>query len=103
MVFDSNQNVYRPGQTIYADRFLEVEVGVVFKKIVCSRCDFSGFYKYQVRQVRRRGEILVTDEEEIRPDHREIWSTIPRFVEIPQTLKCKRCYEVLGSYVVCIF
>ncbi len=41
--------------------------------------------------------------EEIRPDHREIWKDIPRFVEIPETLKCKRCKEVLEREILCVY
>ncbi len=103
MVFDPSQNNVRPGQLLYQDRFREIEMAVAFKKMVCSRCDFPGFYKYQVHQLRRRPRILVEESEEVRSDHEEIWGTIPRFAEIPQTLKCKRCHEVLGSYVLCIY
>ena len=103
MVFDASRNRARPGKLLYADRFREIEMGVAFKKMVCSRCDFAGFYKYRVKQLRRRPEILVEEGEEVRPDHEEIWMTIPRFAEIPQTLKCKRCHEVLGSYVLCVY
>ena len=103
MVFDASRNKVRPGQRVYQDRFREIEIGVAFKKIVCSRCDFPGFYKYRVQQMRRRPRILVEEDEEVRLDHEEIWGTIPRFAEIPQTLKCKRCREVLGSYVLCVY
>jgi len=103
MVFDASRNKVRPGQLLYQDRFREVEMGVAFKKIVCSRCGFPGFYKYRVQQLRRRPRILIEEGEEVRPDHEEIWGTIPRFAEIPQTLKCKRCHEVLGSYVLCVY
>ncbi len=103
MVFDANGLSRRPGWILYQDRFLQVELSTCFKKIVCGRCDFSGFYKYQVQQVRRRDELVTSEDEEVRPDHLEIWETVPRFAEIPQTLKCKRCHEVLGMYVDCIY
>ena len=103
MVFDATAERIRPRQLLYQDRFREIEMGVAFKKMACSRCDHTGFYKYRVKQVRRRPQILMGEGEEIRPDHEEIWETIPRFAEIPQTLKCKRCHEVLGAYVLCIY
>lgn len=103
MVFDASRNKILPGQLLYQDRFREIEMGIAFKKIVCSHCDFPGFYKYRVQQLRRRPRILVEEDQEVRVDHEEIWETIPRFAEIPQTLKCKRCREVLGSYVLCVY
>ena len=103
MVFNANRLRRGPGGVLYQDRFYEVELGTCFKKIVCARCDFAGFYKYQVQQVRRREELVTSQDEEARPDHLEIWETVPRFAEIPQTLKCKRCHEVLGMYVDCIY
>ena len=103
MVFYASRNRIRPGQLLYQDRYREIEMGIAFKKIDCRHCDFSGFYKYRVQQLRRRPRILVEEDQEVRLDHEEIWETIPRFAEIPQTLKCKRCREVLGSYVLCVY
>lgn len=103
VVFDPDSFRRRPGRIVYEDRFRQVEMGIGFKKIVCSRCDFPGFYKYQAQEIRRREEILTASDEEARPDHLDMWETVPRFAEIPQTLKCKRCREVLGTYVFCIY
>ncbi len=103
MVFNADRLRRGPGGVLYQDRFHEVELGTCFKKIVCARCDFAGFYKYQVQQVRRREQLVTSQDEEARPDQLEIWKTVPRFAEIPQTLKCKRCHEVLGMYVDCIY
>ena len=69
----------------------------------CYNCEFSGIYKFNVQQIRRRPEIQLENEEEIRSDHLEIWETIPRFAEIPETVKCKNCREVLTVEVTCIY
>ncbi len=103
MVFDRMLFSQKPGEILSTDRFRQVELAVAFKKIVCHRCHFVGFYKYQVLQVRRNPEILSKEGEEIRPDHFEIWKTIPRFAEIPETIKCKGCWEVLGVDTYCIY
>lgn len=103
MVFDGTLFSQKPGEILSADRFRQVELAVAFKKIVCHRCRFAGFYRYQVLQVRRNPEILSEEEEEVRPDHFEIWKTIPRFAEIPETIKCKGCREVQGVYTYCIY
>ena len=58
MVFDASRNKILPGQLLYQDRFREIEMGVAFKKIVCSHCGFPGFYKYRVQQLRRRPRVL---------------------------------------------
>ncbi len=96
MVFNAALFSERSGQILFKDRFREVELSTCFKKVTCHRCDFSTVYKYKVQQIRRNKQILESRNEEIRSDHLAIWQTIPRFVEIPQTLKCKRCKEVLG-------
>jgi hypothetical protein len=36
-------------------------------------------------------------------DEQDRWNSIPKFAEIPETIKCKRCGEVLGVYTECIF
>lgn len=40
---------------------------------------------------------------EITEFDRDVWRTIPRFAEIPETVRCKRCGEVLGLCTECIF
>jgi len=85
------------------DRFCEVEMGTSFKRLICPRCNLEAIYKYSVRQVRRRPEILVEEGEEVRSDHIEMWKSIPRFAEIPSMLRCKRCREVLTMEVVCLY
>jgi hypothetical protein len=85
------------------NRFRQVELTTVFKQIPCYRCDFVSIYQYRVQQVRRHAEIESREGEAVREDHREIFQSIPRFAEIPETLKCRRCGEVLGLYTSCIF
>lgn len=85
------------------DRYRRVELTTAFKRITCSACGFEAIYKLQVQQLRRRQEIRVEEGEEIRPDHIQIWETIPRFAEIPETVKCKRCKEVLTPDILCIY
>lgn len=91
------------GQVVFQDRFCTVELAVAFKKITCYRCGLDSVYKYTVQQVRRNPELVAGEGEEIRDDHVKIWKTVPRFAEIPETIKCKRCREVLGLYTNCIY
>jgi hypothetical protein len=103
MVFRSDWFGDQPGTIVSQDRFRTVELGLAFRKITCYRCDFSTFYKYRIQQVRRHREISVLEDETLRGDHLEIWKNIPRYAEIPETLKCRRCNEVLGLYTSCIY
>jgi hypothetical protein len=103
MVFNSNFFHEQPGQTLSEDRFRQVELAVGFRELVCHRCDFSSFYRYKTIQVRRRPELSADQDEETRADQREIWRQIPRFAEIPETVHCRRCNEVLGLYTSCLY
>lgn len=98
-----SQSRQQPGEILFKDRFRTVERAITFKRITCYQCDFSAVYKYRVQQVRRTAELLADENEEVRPDHVEIWQTVPRFAEIPETLRCKRCNEILGLYTFCIY
>ena len=93
----------RAGQVVSQDRFRTVELAIAFKKITCYRCGLVSVYKYTVQQVRRKPELLPVEGEEIRSDHLEMWKAVPRFAEIPETIKCKRCKEVVGLYTFCIY
>ncbi len=103
MVFKRSMFRQRPSEILSEDRFSQVELAIAFKKLTCYHCNFEAIYKYCVQQVRRHPEIRVAEGEEIRPDHQEIWKAIPRFVEIPETLKCKRCKEVLAGEILCVY
>ena len=78
-------------------------MAVGFRRLTCYHCNTSAIYRYTVQQIRRRPTILVSEEEEIRQDHLQIWNTVPRYAEVPETIKCKKCGEVLGLYTECIF
>ena len=93
----------RPNEIISDDRFRQVEMANAFKRLLCYHCRFEAIYKYAVQQIRRHPEIQVSDNEEIREDHRQIWKTIPRFAEIPERIRCKRCREVLEVEVMCVY
>ncbi len=103
MVFKRSIFRQHTDEILSEDRFSQVELTIAFKKLICYHCNFEAIYKYSVQLVRRRPEIQVAEGEEIRPDHREFWRTIPRFVEIPETLKCKRCKEVLEREILCVY
>ena len=103
MVFDPSLFQTEPGDILFQDRYREVEVGLSFRQAECYQCGFVGFYRFQTLQVRRHDEILPSESETVRPDHLELWKAIPRYAEIPQTVKCKDCGEVMGFYTSCIF
>lgn len=103
MVLDGRWLPEQAGEVLESDRFRQVESGVVFRKAICYRCGLAGFYKYRVLQVRRHPEIRASEEEAVRGDHRRIWEAMPRFAEIPETVKCRRCQEVLGIYPECVY
>ncbi len=103
MVFKRSFFPESPDQILSENRFSQVELAIAFRKLTCYHCNFEAIYKYSVQQVRRHSEIRVGEGEEIRPDHVEIWKTIPRFVEIPETLTCKRCREVLNREILCVY
>ena len=103
MVFKRSMFRQLPNEVVSDDRFSQVELAIAFRKLTCYHCNFEGIYKYSAQQVRRHSEIRVGEGEEIRPDHQEMWKAIPRFVEIPETSKCKRCKEVLGREILCVY
>jgi len=103
MVFNSTLFASPAGQTIYEDRFRQIELSVGFRKLTCYRCDFASFYRFRVIQVRRSPQLLPSEEEDVREDHLQIWKDTPRFAEIPETVRCRHCDEVLGVYTSCIF
>ena len=103
MVFKRSMFQQGPNEPLFEDRFSQVELATAFKKLTCYHCDLEAIYKYYVQQVRRRSEIRVAEGEEIRRDHQEMWAAIPRFVEIHETLKCKRCKEVLSHEILCVY
>lgn len=99
MVFSSRLfPVRQAGEILYQDRFRQVELAVSFRSLTCHHCGFSAVYKYLVQQVRRQPEPPSSSPQEREEETRRYWRSIPRFAEIPETVKCKRCGEVLGLY-----
>lgn len=103
MVFKREWLQDRVGEVIRRDRFVQVESAVTFRRLTCPRCEFQAIYRYVIQQVRKQAEISCDEEQCVRSDHQEIWKSIPRFAEIPETVKCKKCGEVLGLYPTCLF
>ncbi len=131
-MFNSRDPEIRAGTIRFADHLRTVEIEVVFRRLHCYKCDLTAVYKYRVKQIRRRPEpppatptggdgtaapgpmeasqlpdSLPTTPPEACPRvsefDLELWKTIPRFAEIPETVRCKRCGEVLGLCTECIF
>ncbi|GAB4118817.1 MAG: hypothetical protein Kow001_18480 [Acidobacteriota bacterium] len=129
-MFNSRDPQIRPGSTRVADHLRTVEIDVVFRRLHCYKCDLTAVYKYRVKQIRRQPELIppgggsndqpapsqgmpagaeglptaVTEASaELSEFDLELWKTIPRFAEIPETVRCKRCGEVLGLCTECIF
>lgn len=103
MVFRSDFFPEKTDTTVFEDRFRKVEISVAFRRLTCYHCESTDLYRYQAQQVRRRPEITCSQDQEIRPDHQALWQSIPRFAEIPETVKCKNCGETLGLYPTCIY
>jgi len=93
----------KPGQHLSSDRFRSVEMAVAFKRLTCYNCDLTSVYKYSAKHLRRSAELSSLADQEPLEDEIRTWNSIPRFAEIPETIKCKRCGEVLGLYTSCIF
>jgi hypothetical protein len=129
-MFNSRDPQIRPGSTRVEDHLRTVEIDMVFRRLRCYKCDLTAVYKYRVMQIRRQPELMPPGEVpndqptaaqgvpegtegaqtaatqtsvELSDFDLELWKTIPRFAEIPETVRCKRCGEVLGLCTECIF
>ena len=102
MTFDSRK-LPGPGTTLHENRYCGVELGIVFRRITCHRCDFSDIYRYAIKELRRKSQEEVEKGGQLSPGQLDIWRSIPRYAEIPETLHCKQCEEILGLYTECIF
>lgn len=102
-VFDGRQLKLKSGECLQNDRFRSVELTVTFRRLTCYSCNLTAVYKYRVKQLRRSPELSPPDDQGPEPDEVELWKSIPRFAEIPETIKCERCGEILGVYTSCIF
>ena len=103
MTFSRDDLPERPGTWLSEDRFRQTEIATTFKRIRCQRCGLAAIYKYRVKQIRRKAEIETSEEQEIRDDHLLLWNSIPRFAEIPETIRCKQCSEILPQETLCIY
>lgn len=106
-MFSSKALRAKPGTILDKDPLRTVELGISFKRITCHRCDFTSIYKYRVKEIRRSAALTEEEEKGVVPsisdEQREAWKRIPRYAQIPETVKCKRCGEVLGLYIDCIY
>ena len=102
-MFNSRNFNVRPGSILFEDELRTVELGTAFRRVHCYNCDLTTIYKYRVQQIRRAEPPAVTSEEPLSEDQMEALKAIPRYAEIPETVKCKRCGEILGLYTDCIY
>lgn len=93
----------RPGSIIDEDPLRTVELSTAFRRLHCYRCEMTAIYKYRVQQLRRSPAPLDSEGQELPEEQVKAWKDLPRFAEIPETVKCKRCGEVLGLHTDCIF
>ena len=103
MTFDSRKLPGPSGTTLHEDRYCGVELGIVFRSITCYRCHFPDIYRYVVKELRRKSQEEVEKGGQLSPDQLDAWRSIPRYAEIPETLRCKQCGEILGLCTECIF
>lgn len=85
------------------DEFRTVEIGTAFRRLRCYHCSTTAIYKYGVQQIRRTPVLQKSNGEEPTEDDLARWRAIPKFSEIPETVRCKRCGEVLGLHTECIY
>ncbi len=103
MTFSRDQFPQEPGSKLSENRFSETEMATSFRRISCRRCGFEAIYKYRAKQIRRTEKIKSGDEDEVREDHLHLWNSVPRFAELPETLRCKQCREILPQETFCIY
>ena len=103
MTFSRDDLPEKPGTWLSEDRFRQTEIAINFKQISCRHCGLAAIYKYRVKQIRRKAEIETSEEQEVREDHLVLWKSIPRFAEIPETIRCKQCTEILPQETFCIY
>jgi hypothetical protein len=102
-MFNSSEIKVRPGSRLSENPFRTVDYDIIFRRIQCYRCDLAAVYKFRVKQIRRTPELLLEDDLPPTDAEQQTWKTVPRFAEIPETVRCKRCGEVLGLCTECIF
>ncbi len=103
MTFSRRECPEQPGTRLSENRFRETEIATNFKLISCRKCGLVTIYKYRVKQIRRKAKIDTSEQQEVRDDHLFLWKSIPRFAEIPETIRCKQCREILPQETFCIY
>ena len=103
MTFSRREFPEEAGTRLSENRFRETEIATNFKLINCRRCGLVTIYKYRVKQIRRKAAIETSEQQEVRDDHVFLWNSIPRFAEIPETIRCKQCREILPQETFCIY
>lgn len=104
-MFNSRALRAKPGTILDQDSLRTVELGISFKRITCYQCNFTAIYKYRVKEIRRSPDAAdpQKDPGNLTEEQHETWKRIPRYAQIPETVKCKQCGEVLGLYTNCIY
>lgn len=93
----------KPGDLLYEDRFKTVELGLAFRRLTCFRCEHTAIYKYRTQQIRRKEPLELAPDESGAEDALAVWNSIPRFAEVPEVIRCKKCGEVMGLSTECIY
>lgn len=96
-MFDSRYIDLETDGLISADENRTVELKTLFKRVRCYKCDSTHVYKFRVKELRK---ILPADAE---APADTIMDTVPRYAQIPETVRCSDCGEVLGLYTECIY
>ena len=102
-MFDSRSIKARPGSILFEDELRSVELATTFRRVHCYKCDLTSIYKYRIQQIRRLTQPEAAPDEPLSEHRAETLAAIPRYAEIPETVKCKRCGEVLGLHTECIY
>ncbi len=102
-MFNSRNFKTRPGSILFENELRTVELGTAFRRVHCYNCDLTTIYKYRVQQIRRTDPAEGLEDGSLTDHQVQKLKTIPRYAEIPETVKCKRCGEVLGLYTECIY
>lgn len=102
-MLDPNVFCTEPGSIIAEDDLRSVEQAVIFRWLLCYKCDHAAVYRLRVLQVRRHPEPPLAPDGLLSEERVASWRSIPRFAEIAETVKCNHCGEVLGAYPLLIY
>jgi len=102
-MFNGRNVKTKPGTRLSANQFRTVDYDVVFRRLQCYKCDLIAVYRLRVKQIRRTPELASEDQSPPSEAEQQTWLSVPRFAEIPETVCCKRCGEVLGLCTECVY